>query len=253
MTTTSLAPAPTLTESLALIPPAIGEYGPWWGSQDGTALLDNIHSRLSGRVARTVFTRYGVLYERTDVTHSAIVLLSDPQVMAAVAGAVDPWAYLRRVLQRELTRQVGPFRRVPNSIEALYTLYDQPVSERPYTDLMKAAHLTSQCLLNLTPLADRPHLDEVVSYLARRGGHRLSRAGTEVSRDADLLALGFTARQLRAVVNAVIGSHPDFSTNSLLAGYLCDSSWDPWASPGHARALQLYERRMHRDEMAKAA
>ena len=254
MNTSTIASRPsTLPDVLATIPPAAGEYGPWWASELGCALLEEIRTRVSGRVVNAVQSLYGVRYEKDDVTHSAITLLSDPHLVAAVQDAADPWAYLFRVLKRELTRQVGSFRRAPYNIETFFTLNSIPIPERPYTDLMVAARHTWQVLVGYTPPEGRRHLLEVITYLARRGGHRLSRAGTELSNDPALLALGYSGHQLRAIVNAVIGSRPDFGTNSLLAGYLKDQDWDPLATAAGHRAVHLYELRMSRHDAQVAA
>ena len=242
-----------LQDVLGTIPPAAGEYGQWWAGEQGCALLEEIRDRISGRVVNTVFALYGVRYDRDDVTHSAITLLSDPGLAASVRNAADPWAYLFRVLKRELTGQVGAFLRAPYNVKTFFALNSIPIPERPYTDLMTAARHTWQVLFDHTPAGCRGHLFEVVAYLARRGGHRLSRAGTELSHDPDLLALGYSGSQLRAIANAVLGSRPDFGTNSLLAGYLKDQEWDPLATKAGRRAVRLYGLRMSRHDPRVAA
>jgi len=244
--------SPTILQLIAAIPTDPHSYGPWWASTRGRALAERLGGGLADAVARGVRARTGRSIDPGVVLGLAVEALTPPsQLLRGLRSpaTADPTAYLVRSLVNALAREIGSDVR----LDAVASSLAQHARRAPVAvRLPVALRAVHRELLPGTPPRLRPTLAVVVARIADRAAEgSLSRLHTRSALDAELLALGWSGEQLRALVNAVIGARPDHARSSLLAGFLVSEDWRPRASPAHRRAIEAYGRRMARAETAR--
>jgi hypothetical protein len=216
-------------------------YGRWLGTTDAQWVLQMASSRISGVIITRFARQYGIEFETSDIVNTLVVLLANDRIVASIELASDQWAYIYQVLNNEMLKQMGT--RGTASIDLADRLAEVEESyEMP--DVQSAMDLTVETLTPLTPVALRPHLREVVEYLAERGQSRISHAHTESANDADLIGLGLERHHILALANVVLGARPNHGDSSILAGFLQNSDWKPHRSILHRIALKKYSARM---------
>jgi hypothetical protein len=242
MTAVDIQDTTRLRDTLREVPEYGAGYGAWWGTDDGQWLHAMINDLIGVPVVKQVRRLYDASYESSDVANNAVAALSQNFVRAAVQRADDPWAYLYTTLKRELSGQAGRFFRTEMSEDI--TIANIESDSHGRTNITEAIHLTAACLREITPKHLIPGMNEAVFFFAEHGHSRLSHLFTASTHDGELATLGLARHHILAIANAVLGSRPNHSESSILAGFLIDESWDPRASVPHRRALEKYAARI---------
>tara|TARA_R110002051_G_scaffold314950_5_gene392688 strand:- start:18353 stop:19120 length:768 start_codon:yes stop_codon:yes gene_type:complete len=232
-----------LRKTLVSISASELSYGRWLATAEAQWLLAAIEKRISGIIITRFSRQHGIDFEPADIVHTAIELLANERLVDALDAASDQWAYLYRVISNEMLKQMGTRGTSPLEIAEQMA---EPETHSSMPDFDNAMDLTVEVLAPLTPAALRPHLREVVEYLAERGQSRLSHAHTDSANDTGLIELGLERHHILALANVVLGARPDHGLNSILAGFLRDSDWKPSQSIPHRIALKKYGARMVR-------
>lgn len=229
---------------LSLIPSDLTVYGRWWSTPEGRWLHGRVEERIGKPLVLWAGRVYGPRYDPSDVSNSAVEILSNRFIVASLQRADDQWAYLAAILKRELIQQIGGFFRSNPDAPDSAAPDNAPDELGHLTPVLEAIALTALLLKPFTPDDVLPHLDELVYYFAEHGHTGLSRFHTSASQDPALLGLGLAPHQILAVANAILGSRPDRGQNSVLGAYLQDSAWAPDTSLPHTRALEKYASRV---------
>lgn len=248
--TTAAIPDPKLAEdpdsirlrSILDSIPTGSDYGRWWGSEDGRWLLDRISARIACHLAPQFSRKYGTSFDVEDIAHNCVVLLSAEQSLLALRNSRDQWAYLYITLRNDLFKQMGT--RGVARVDFDQVGQNEVIHEDERPDVDDAIEQTANLLRPLTPAAVRPHLSEVITYLAERGQSRISHAHTASANDEEITRLGLARPQILALANVVLGARPHHGETSILAAYLKSTEWDPSTSKPHLAALSKYKHRM---------
>lgn len=244
MTETESAEAAELLGVLNSIPTTDPAYGKWWATGEGQWLYRQITDRIGVPLIVSSKRKFGVSYAPEDVANSAVAVLRAEEILPYIISASDPWGYLASVLRRQLRRDAGAYFRTELDSEAAQCLtYTIDDGTSP-----KMSDGVEQTLARLKPFVDpsrHASLREAVWYFAERGHGRLSHLYTAAAKDPELTGLGLCHREILAIANAVLGSRPVHSHNSLLAGYLSSPGFDPGSSIPHRIALKKFGARMN--------
>lgn len=243
MVSPALGQSASLPQTLQSIPDDDPDYGTWWGSPEGRHLYDAIIELVGHPAVVAANRHYGVAYEATDVANTAFTILRNRLVRQAIQASNDPWAYLAKILRREICRAAGTYYRHELTEQIVSDFADAARTSHAVT-IYEAVDLTVECLGELSPHIGRGTLREAVLYFAERGHQRISHLFTAATVDAELTGRGLSRPEILAIANAVLGSRPDHGTNSIIAGYLADPTFEPGSSIPHRRALQKFQRRM---------
>lgn len=236
---------------LAGIPSTDPEYGQWWGGEDGQWLYQEITERIGTRLVTASATLYGVCYEPEDVAHTAVTLLRRQEVHPYIVRSSDPWGYLGSMLKRQLNRDAGAYFRVEMDSDDVRSL-----SYVDDTDGPSMVEGVEQTIERLKPMVGEDRyeaLTEAVWYFAENGHTRLSHLYSRAAQDPLLTSMGLSRSEILAIANAVLGSRPTHSHNSLLAGFLTSEEFNPSASIPHRLALKKFHSRMTTADSAQAA
>lgn len=241
--------AAELRDLISTIPSDRAGYGSWWDSPSGRALAARVGGATADAVARGVRARTGRSVDPGVVLGLVVEAFAPPsQLVRGLRSRAtrDPLAYLGRSLVNALSRELGTDRSIDIG-EAQWGVS----GERGAAPIDLASAILAVCreLLPGTPRRLRPTLAAVVERVANEATDgSLSRLHTRTAIDEGLLRLGWSAGQLRLLVNAVIGARPDHARASLIAGFLTDEDWRPRESPVHRAAIGNYARRMAHSE-----
>jgi hypothetical protein len=244
MTDTENAEAAELLGVLNSIPASDPAYGKWWATGEGQWLYRQITERIGLPLIVSSKRKFGVSYAPEDVANTAVAILRTEETLPYILAAADPWGYLASVLRRQLRRDAGAFFRADLDSEAAQCL-SYTIDDGSSTKMSEGVERT---LARLQPLVDPSRhagLREAVWYFAERGHGRLSHLYTDAAKDPELTGLGLCHREILAIANAVLGSRPVHSHNSLLAGYLNSPGFDPGSSIPHRIALKKFSARMN--------
>jgi hypothetical protein len=233
-----------LRSALVSIAASEMSYGRWLNTDEARWMLAAIDARIAGIITTRFSRRHGIDFDSLDIVNTAVVLLADEHLVELLDAASDQWAYLYRVISNEMLNQMGTRGNAPLDMAEQVTDLD---SEKDTPDVRSAMDSTIAILSPLTPAVLRPHLREVVEYLADRGHSRLSHVHTASADDKTLIDLGLERRHILALANAVLGARPNHGENSILAGFLRDADWKPAQSIPHRLALKKYGARMARE------
>lgn len=234
-----------LVSVLAGIPFSDPAYGQWWASEEGVWLYAAIARRIGGPLIASSHALYGVSFDPEDVANTAVSMLRRPEIHPYITSADDPWGYLASVIRRQLRKDAGTYFRVQLDDEEVSSLaLERSISPAAAPGLRESVERTVDYLKSHAAPEHAEHLEEAVWYFAERGHNRLSHLFTDATRDPYLTDLGFGRREILALANAVLGSRPEHSHNSVLGGYLSSPSFDPEASIPHRLAIRKFTAKM---------
>lgn len=233
------------------MPEEDSDYGAWWSSDDGRALLAHLHGDYGRDIAAGVRAVTGIAVEPQDVAGHAIIALAPSSPLRAGVRAPTtrrPARYLARCLLHGLARSAA---RREESLEAVLPQPPDPRDPRPPRRLEIATRRVASALHPATPPRLQPTLptavERVVDAAADRG---LSRLATRLAADPALRQAGWSPAQTGALVTAIVGTAPDRAVGSLLGAALF-AAWHPAVRapiPGAARIIGAYSRRMRSAE-----
>lgn len=228
------------------------DFGPWWATEPGKWLLTAISDQIGGSLSFYLWKTYAHQVEVDEIVNTAVEVLANPATRASIIEALSPWAYFHTVLKHVLAKLTGEFFRDDINDESVFRTVQQQggcamhggTTVISSSAIDEAERLTADCLRPLTPARVLPHLDVFVRYFSEEGESRISRALSNATKEDKLREFQLHDYEIRAIGNAVLGSRPNYGTNSLLAGFILDKTFDPRRSGNHFKAMVKFERRI---------
>lgn len=232
------------------------DFGLWWATDSGKWLLNAISDQIGGSLSSYLWKTYAHQVEVDEIVNTAVEVLANPALRVCIIEALSPWGYFHTVLKHALAKLTGEFFRDDINDELVSRMVQQQQQQQgggvvhsgttatSSFAISEAERLTADCLRPLTPARVLPHLDVFVRYFSEEGESRISRAISNATKEEELRQFQLHDYEIRAIGNAVLGSRPDYGTNSLLAGFILDKTFDPRRSDNHFKAMVKFERRI---------
>lgn len=231
------------------------DFGLWWATDSGKWLLTAISDQIGGSLSSYLWKTYAHQVEVDEIVNTAVEVLANLASRASIIEALSPWGYLYTVLKHALAKLTGEFFRDDINDELVSRMVQQQQQQgggvvhsgttaTASFAIGEAERLTADCLRPLTPARVLPYLDVFVRYFSEEGESRISRALGNATKEDKLRQFQLHDYEIRAIGNAVLGSRPDYGTNSLLAGFILDKTFDPRRSDNHFKAMVKFERRI---------